>query len=710
MQHKPAVTMGISRLVIIGGILASLVPVALLAIGYTLKTRALVLDTTLSQNQLFASEAALYVDRVLTDHQKLLGFVGEDLGADALQPGQTLPTLTRMRRSFPLFDRILVASTDGIVRYSDPENAETGQRLAGLDIADRGYFQTVMRTGKPYIDPEVLIGRASGAPLMIMAAPILIRDQGIAGVLVGTIDLDSLTQLVSRIHLGRTGRAVVATRDGNTVAHSNPMYVKQRFNFSAQAIWQHIRGATEGRIELYPDESKVDRFAAFATVPSTGWKLWLSQEHTELNEEFYTLLASSSVWPLAAVLVGGLLTFLLARMIARPIQRLHSTAEEIAAGHLDLRAPEGGPSELAGLATALNGMAQTLQTRIDDERTARSVLERTVTDYGRFAEQVAAGDFSAEVAVDNVGDLERLGHGLNSMSRSLGLLVGEIKSATAQLGSATAEILAATSQQAAATAEEAAAVRQMAASVHELRQAGESVARRTQTVLDTAQKTEAIADAGLLSVEEAVRSTEDGRQRLGGLAERIMGFSERTHEIAEINATVGEIAEKSNLLAVNASIEAAKAGEAGRGFAVVASEVKELAEQSKAATAQVRRIIADIQRSAQAAVIAAEQFAKASDATVTTSRQSGAAISSLAGRITDASQAARQNLVAAEQQQAGIEQIALAVDNIEVSSAQTVSATAQVEQSARSLHDLAVTLESIVNRVSLGQGGARIPT
>lgn len=707
MNRTSAVTMGISRLVVIGGILAALVPVALLAVGYTLKTRAVVLDSTLDQNELFVSEAALYVDRVLTDHRNVLTFVGEELGEDGLQPARLQPALARLRARLPLFDRILVATADGVVRAAEPEVTENGQRIAGVTVSDRTYFQTVMRTGQAYIDPDVIVGRTSGAPLMIIAAPVPGRERGTAAVLVGTIDLDTLTQLVGRIHVGRTGRAVMVTRDGTTVAHPDARLAQQRFNFSTLPIWEHLRAAGQGRIEAYADENKVPRFAAFATVPSTGWKLWLSQEHSEVDAEFYELLASSSVWPAASVLVGVLLAFLLARLIARPIERLHATAEEIAAGHLDRRAPEGGPSELASLAAAINAMAQALQSRIEGEQTARAAIERTVTDYGRFAERVAAGDFSAEVAVDNAGDLERLGHGLNAMSRALGLLVGEIKAATAQLGSATAEILAATSQQAAATTEEAAAVRQMAASVHELRQAGESVARRTQTVLDMAQKTEAIAETGLQSVEEAIRSTETGRQRLETLAERVMGFSERTHEIAEINATVGELAEKSNLLAVNASIEAAKAGEAGRGFAVVANEVKELAEQSKAATAQVRRIIADIQRSAQAAVIAAEQHAKAADATVTTSRQSGAAISSLAGRITEASQAARQNLVAAEQQQAGIEQIALAVDNIEASSAQTVSATTQVEQSARSLHDLALTLEAIVGRAAVGRGAAR---
>jgi len=701
MPQQNRLRIPISRLLIMSGIVAAALPLVLLVIGYTLNTRSMILSTTLQTSQVSASEAAEYVNQILLDRQNVLVLGADELGADGLDIGQAYPLLDRIRRQFPLFQRVLLVLPDGLVRLASPPTSDDGETIAGTNVADRAYVRVPMETRQPYVDPDILVGRTTGAPVMVISAPVIDRDGRVVAVLAGTIDLEYLTQLIGRLHHGRTGHAVAVTRAGITVAHPDLALVQSRYDFSETAVWPSLEGADEGPIESYVDENGAQRFAAFATVPLTGWKIWLSQEYSELDASFYDLAIRSSIWPLAALVAGILLSVLLSRFIARPVERLQRTAEEIAAGELDRRAPEEGPTELARLAGAINGMAESLQDRIGEERNARAAIERTVTDYSRFAEAVAEGDFTSELAVGDAGDLERLGHGLNAMSRSLGLLVGEIQTATAQIGSATAEILAATSQQAAATSEEAAAVRQMASSVHELRQAGDSVARRTQTVVDMSQRTEAVADSGLQSVEETIRSVEEGRARLETLAERVMGFSERTHEIAEINATVSELAEKSNLLAVNASIEAAKAGEAGRGFAVVANEVKELAEQSKAATAQVRRIIADIQRSAQAAVIGAEQYAKATDASVATSRQSGAAISTLAERVTEASQAAKQNLAAAEQQQAGIQQISLAVDNIEASSSQTVSATAQVEQSARSLHELALSLESIVGKVAV---------
>src|SRR3990167_684662 len=195
-------------------------------------------------------------------------------------------------------------------------------------------------------------------------------------------------------------------------------------------------------------------------------------------------------------------------------------------------------------------------------------------------------------------------------------IVGTLRTSIAALGSASAEILASTSQQASGTAEEATAVQETSATIDEIRQ------------------------------------------------------SEQGQAIGEIMATVGGLAEQSNLLAVNAAIEAAKAGEAGRGFAVVAAEVKSLAEQSKQATAQVRTILNEIQRATQAAVMAAEQGVKASDAGLATVARADEPIRLLADSLTASAQAAQQILVSAQQQATGLDQVGLAMHNVQQASTQ----------------------------------------
>src|SRR4051795_9573994 len=100
------------------------------------------------------------------------------------------------------------------------------------------------------------------------------------------------------------------------------------------------------------------------------------------------------------------------------------------------------------------------------------------------------------------------------------------------------------------------------------------------------------------------------REQVQSIADNILALSEQSQQIGEIIATVNDLADQSNLLALNAAIEAARAGEHGKGFAVVAAEIRSLAEQSKEATAQVRRLLGDIQRATNATVLATEEGTK----------------------------------------------------------------------------------------------------
>jgi methyl-accepting chemotaxis protein len=181
-----------------------------------------------------------------------------------------------------------------------------------------------------------------------------------------------------------------------------------------------------------------------------------------------------------------------------------------------------------------------------------------------------------------------------------------------------------------------------------------------------------------------------------GLAERILALSEQSLAIGGITTTVSDLAEQSNLLAVNAAIEAAKAGDAGRGFAVVAAEVKSLADQSKQATVQVRAILADAQRATQAAVMAVERAVKTVEAGEAVALQSGQAIEELSFNIRTSTQMAHQILASTQQQLVGVTQISTAMENINTSSLQNMASTRQVERTAQNLKDLAGALSELL--------------
>lgn len=264
------------------------------------------------------------------------------------------------------------------------------------------------------------------------------------------------------------------------------------------------------------------------------------------------------------------------------------------------------------------------------------------------------------------------------------------------LTSSSAQILAAATQQASGIAEEATAVQETTTTVDELRQTSELATQKAQAVATAAAKTVEISNQGREAVEETLQSMRETGSRMEAIAERMLALNERGQAIGEIIATVEDVAEQSSILAVNAAIEAAKAGEAGRGFAVVAAEVKALAEQSKQGTAQVRTILGEIQRATQAAVIATEQGVKAGETAEKIAARSGEAIRILAQSQAEAAQSARQILVTTQQQLVGVDQITTAMQHIQQSSTANMAATDQVTRAAHDLNEVAGRLKAMV--------------
>jgi methyl-accepting chemotaxis protein len=275
-------------------------------------------------------------------------------------------------------------------------------------------------------------------------------------------------------------------------------------------------------------------------------------------------------------------------------------------------------------------------------------------------------------------------------------ITGPLREAVTALASASSEIVAATAQQAAGTAEGATAVQQTSTTADEVKQTAQVSAQKARAVSEAAQRSAQVSQDGRRAVEDSIKGSQEAKTRMETLAERILTLSEQAQAIGEIVTTVNDLAEQSNLLAVNAAIEAAKAGEAGKGFAVVAGEIKNLAEQSKQATARVRGILNEIHRATQAAVMAAEQGVKASEIGEVIAQQAGESIRLLAESLTESAQAAQQIMASAQQQVAGMDQMTFAMQNIKQASTQSMAATRQVEESAQNLNELAQRLTALV--------------
>jgi methyl-accepting chemotaxis protein len=318
-----------------------------------------------------------------------------------------------------------------------------------------------------------------------------------------------------------------------------------------------------------------------------------------------------------------------------------------------------------------------------------------------YVDRIARGEVPPSITTTYKGDFELFKNNLNRLSESLREMLTNIREAVNNITAASTEILAATTQQASGATEQSAAISQTSTTIDEVKTIVEQAFLKAQAVAEQAQRTRDISQAGQSAVGDTVESMNQIKEKVEGIAENILALSEQTQQIGEIIATVNDIAAQSNLLALNASVEAARAGEHGKGFAVVAVEVRNLAEQSKQATAQVKSILNEIQRATNAAVMATEEGTKGVDAGAQRTEQTGETIQQLAASIGESASAAQQIVASAQQQTTGMEQIALAMQNINQATMQNLASTRQAEKAAQDLSALARQMESLVAKYRL---------
>lgn len=406
----------------------------------------------------------------------------------------------------------------------------------------------------------------------------------------------------------------------------------------------------------------------------------------------------------------------LRRMLQQPLTQLTEAASTIAAGEIPRQIEASSEDELGLLANVFNEMNHNLRQRIDAEKSARDEVaklaqaerlekekrEEIVANYLEFVERVAEGDLTVRLDLDaNTDSMTILGYNLNNMVQSLSEMTSQVRDAVVNITSSAAQIMAVTSQQASGATEQSAAITQTSTTIDEVSAIVDQAFTKAESVAIEAQHADQVSQQGRQAILDTSRSMDQIKSRVTDIADNILALSERTQQIGEIIATVNDIASQSNLLALNASVEAARAGEHGKGFNVVAVEVRNLAEQSKQATAQVRNILNEIQRATNAAVMATEQGTKGVDDGLRQTNQTGATIQQLASTVSANAAAAQQIVASAQQQSTGMEQIGLAMRNINQATVQNLAATRQAEKVAQDLSGLARQMEALVSQYKL---------
>lgn len=380
------------------------------------------------------------------------------------------------------------------------------------------------------------------------------------------------------------------------------------------------------------------------------------------------------------------------RMMVDSLDHLHKETIKLTdaarAGDLSVRGNE--KAFHGGYRMIIAGFNKTLET-----------ITEPVNEAMRLSRFYASGDFTArfDEKIPVAGEFVAYRDALNTigieLQRLMKLINEELYDGISVLSSASSEILTITTQLSSASSQTAGTVNQTSDTVEGVRKKTDLVNVKTKEMSEKAMKALQVSGEGQKSVQEILDGMTNIQRQMDMIGMNVIKLSEQSQAIGEIIATVTDISEQSNLLAVNASIEAAKAGDFGKGFAVVAHEIHNLAEQSKQGTGNIRTILTDIQRGVSSTVISTEKgTSSVADAARLTS-DAREAIEVLARSIADSSREAIEIASSIQEQAAGMDQISAAMENIRDAAQKNLEITRKAEKTAEDLHELGVRLKKI---------------
>ncbi len=386
---------------------------------------------------------------------------------------------------------------------------------------------------------------------------------------------------------------------------------------------------------------------------------------------------------IVAVLVGGLLAWTLAHLITGPLRKSVDFAGMVAAGNLDRTLDIHQKDEVGRLADALNSMVGTLSQRIRDAASATEEAQRRQAEATRAMSEAEKARKEAEQAkrqgmLDAAARLESVVAGVSKASEELANQVRQ-----ASLGA---------QEQAARISETATAMEEMNSTVLE-------VARNAGTTAEASNQARDKAAAGSSEVQKVVAGMATINSGAEELRAEMEDLSRKAESIGAILNVISDIADQTNLLALNAAIEAARAGEAGRGFAVVADEVRKLAEKTMQATAQVGQAIRGIQDGTAKNMAKVENTVRMVDDVTALANNSGMALSEIVSLVDSESDQIRAIATASEEQSATSEEINRSIEEVSRIASETASAMQASDEVVLNLGQQAQELDNLIREM-----------
>lgn len=395
-----------------------------------------------------------------------------------------------------------------------------------------------------------------------------------------------------------------------------------------------------------------------------------------------------------------------AQELRHKVDVLLDVVNKAAEGDMSGKVTFGGNDAIGELANGLKGMIGNIHQMIEERHQAVEDLKQKVDHILEAVSKAASGDLTGKVGILGDDAVAQLGRGVQSMIDNLNVVVAQVQRSGIQVTSSATQIAATSKEQEATVAEQAATVNQVVATTTEISATAKELVRTMDEVATVAEGTAGAAASGQAGLQKMESTMHQVVEASSSIAAKLEVLNEKASNINTVVTTITKVADQTNLLSLNAAIEAEKAGEYGLGFSVVATEIRRLADQTAVATWDIEQMVKEMQTAVTAGVMSVEHFSEE----VRRSVDEVSIISSGLTEIIDQVQALTPRFETVHEgmqfQSQGADQIKQAIVQLSESAQQTVDSLRQSHSSIDHLNEAAHMLQTGVSKFKVSTPGS----